>query len=132
MIREESIQIPFRYAAGETASRFLVALRDDQQILGARCGGCAKIICPARTICPLCGEKTAELSRVGPQGTLTAAAASADGTLFGLVRLDGADTALLHRLLSEAVQPGGRVRVRFATERRAHILDIDGFEELGQ
>jgi len=44
------------------------------------------------------------------------------------VRLDGADTGFLHRLLAAPGHIGQRVRVRFAASRRASILDIDGFE----
>ena len=46
------------------------------------------------------------------------------------MRLDGADTAFLHRLLAApaSCRIGQRVTARFAESRRASILDIDGFE----
>ena len=50
---------------------------------------------------------------------------------LGLIRLDGADGAMLHRLLgSQGWHAGARVRARFATDRAASIADIEGFEAL--
>jgi len=48
---------------------------------------------------------------------------------FALVRLDGADTVLLHRLLGTA-DIGGRVRAVLRPRRAASILDLEGFEPL--
>ena len=49
--------------------------------------------------------------------------------LYGLVKLDGAASAVLHRLLCSPAEAviGSRFRARFAGERRGHILDIEGF-----
>lgn len=127
MIREERVLIPFRYAAGETGSRFLMALRDEGRILGACCPACPRVVCPARSFCAACGETTTELVEVGPGGSLLSWTEVPGRGTFGLVRLDGADTAMLHRLLGAA--RSGRVRARFARERRGSILDIEGFEE---
>ena len=130
MIREGAIRIPFKYAAGRTGSRFLAALRDGKRILASRCGACARVAVPLRAFCPACGgDELAELE-VGPGGIIVAWTETPDAGSYALVRLDGADTGFLHRLLAA---PGGchigqRVRVRFAASRRASILDIDGFE----
>jgi uncharacterized OB-fold protein len=130
VIRESAIRIPFRYAAGEAGSRFLAALRDESRVLGGRCTSCGRVFVPLRSYCATCGSGTFEEIEVGPGGTVQAWTARADGTVFALVRLDGADTALLHRLLADPARSrsGMRVRARFAAERRASILDIAGFE----
>ena len=50
--------------------------------------------------------------------------------MLGLVRFDGADTVLLHRLLLEKRgEPtiGERVRAVFAPEREGSMLDVEGF-----
>jgi len=130
VIREGAIRIPFKYAAGRTGSRFLAALRASERILGSRCAACERVAVPLRAFCPACGGDELVDVPVGPGGTIVAWTETADAGNYALVRLDGADTALLHRLL---VAPGGcrigqRVRVRFAASRRASILDIDGFE----
>ena len=130
MIREESIQIPFKYAAGTAGSRFLVALRDDERILGSRCPACERVWCPLRAFCPQCGEEHVTDIEVGPEGVLVSWTEVVGSGAFALVRLDGADTALLHRWPKDAanVRVGVRVRARFATDRIGSILDLVGFE----
>lgn len=128
MIREDAIRIPFRYAAGTAGSRFLAALRDERRILGARCAACSKVHAPLRAFCAACGAGPLEEVGIGPGGIVQSWTERA-GVVFALVKLDGADTALLHRLL---VAPGEarigmRVEAQFAAERRASILDIAGF-----
>lgn len=127
---EEGVSLTFRYAAGKAASRFLAALRDEGRIYGTRCSQCGRVLVPARSFCPRCGVDTDEWVEVGPGGTLTAFTAR-DGQVFGLVRLDGADTDLVH-LLGES-EPGAwrvgmRVEAAFARERQGHILDIACFK----
>lgn len=130
MIVEGSVRLPFRYAAGRTASAFLTALRDEGIVLGARCSACGQVACPARSLCPHCGERAEELVEVGPEGTLVSWTEAPGRGAYGLVKLDGADTALVHRLLGpvDVRRVGARVRVRVAPERTASILDIEGFE----
>ncbi len=129
MIREEAIRLEFRYAAGRAGSAFLTALRDEGSLLGSRCVACEHVVCPARPFCGRCGEDTPDLVRVGPAGELVAATESPSRGAFGLVRLDGADGATLHRILGEAAI-GDRVRVRLNADRTASILDIAGFEPI--
>ena len=50
--------------------------------------------------------------------------------IFGLIRLDGANTSLLHYIgdvSPEAVQIGMRVKAKFSEIRRGEILDIACF-----
>ncbi|MBI5529451.1 MAG: hypothetical protein HY897_24255 [Deltaproteobacteria bacterium] len=131
MIREGSIHIPFTYAAGRAASRFLVVLRDEGRILGSPCPACRRVLCPARSFCPRCGEETGEPVVVDPAGTVVSFTETAAG-VFGLVRPDGADTAMLHRLLPAGAKwtIGARVRARLLPERTGSITDIEGFEPL--
>ncbi len=131
MILEGSIRLPFSYAAGVVGSRFLVALRDEQVILGGRCSDCGTVSCPARSMCPECGTHVDDLVEVGPGGTVEAWTEMPGKPAFGLIRLDGADTALIHHLLSGEGkwQPNTRVTARFAPERVGDINDIEGFEE---
>lgn len=116
------VNLEFRYAAGETASRFLVALRDEGRIYGARCPRCQRVLVPARSFCPRCGVDTAVWLEVGPAGTLIAAAPP-----FGLIRLDGADTNLVHRLSPGPWRAGRRVEAVFAGKRAGSINDIACF-----
>ncbi len=128
MIREESIRIAFRYAAGRAGSRMLAALRDDQVILGSRCADCARTMVPARPFCATCGGEDLQDVELGPGAQLVSCTATARG-LFALVRPDGADTAIVHRLLGapDDFSIGDRLRPVFAAERRGHIADLQGF-----
>jgi len=130
MILEGSIRLPFTYAAGVVGSRFLAALRDTKVILAAHCPDCGIVSCPARSFCPECGANVDDLVEVGPGGTVQAWTAMPGNAMFGLFRLDGADTALVHRLLDDEAtwEPGARVAARFARERVGSINDIEGFE----
>lgn len=74
---------------------------------------------------------------VGPAGTLVSwtelSQSTAGSRTFGLVLLDGADTAIVHRLI-DATAPwtaGSRVRARFGEARTGSILDIVGFAPEG-
>ncbi len=130
MILEGSVRLPFRYAAGASASTFLEALRDEGRILGSRCPACRQVLCPPRPDCPRCGERAAELVEVGPAGTLVSWTELPDRGNYCLVRPDGADTAFVHRLLEapEGLRAGTRVRARFAEDRSGGIADLAGFE----
>jgi uncharacterized OB-fold protein len=48
---------------------------------------------------------------------------------LGLVKLDGAETVLMHRILEgdEALEVGSRAEVVLKTERTGSILDVEGF-----
>jgi hypothetical protein len=133
------VNLQFSYAAGEAASRFLIALRDEKKIYGSRCPDCRRVLVPARSFCPRCYAETREWVEVGPVGTLAAFASApalprspAPALALALIRLDGADTALVHRVKAnpDVLRIGARVIAVFAETRRARILDITHFEPL--
>lgn len=130
MILEGTVRLPFRYAAGTTASTFLEALRHEGRILGSRCSSCRSVLCPPRADCAHCGKRTTELVEVGPAATLVSWTELPDRGTYGLVRPDGADTAFVHRLLDvpESLHGGMRVQPRFAEDRVGSIADLAGFE----
>ncbi len=132
MIREESINIPFQFAAGKAGSAFLVALRDRQQLLGSYCAACARTMAPARPFCPTCGGEELTNVDIGPGAILVAWTETPDRGIFALVRPDGADTAMVHKLIGslDGVHAGARLSAVFAAERTGHITDIEGFEIL--
>lgn len=117
MIREGAIHLPFRYAAGKSASRFFIALRDRNVILGSRCSACERVLAPARSFCPTCGDAPLKDQEIGPGGELLSWTHVQERGTFGLVMLDKADTAMVHRLLGEpgTMAHGLRVRARFVS-----------------
>jgi uncharacterized OB-fold protein len=130
------LAVSFRYTPGVGNAAFFEALRDRGVFLGSRCDHCSVTYVPARTFCERCLADLEPGPECGPGGELvswTVARVDVDGAPIepaphGLVRLDGADTVMLHRLL-DAAEPeiGMRVRAVVAEERSGSILDVEGF-----
>lgn len=133
MIREGNIKIPFNYAAGKAGTHFLVELRDNGRILASCCRNCGGATCPPRSFCSECGESDLEWVEVGPGGVLVSATELPGKGSFCLVRLDGAESVMLHRLLASSGRAvvGARVRARLRDSRNGSITDIEGFEVEG-
>ncbi|MFE7120902.1 Zn-ribbon domain-containing OB-fold protein [Streptomyces sp. NPDC057654] len=133
-----TVEFPFTRSLGPVQSAFLTGLRE-RVPLGVRTGD-GRVLVPPVEYDPVTAEELRELVEVAPTGTVTTWAwnpAPRPGqplpTPFAwvLVRLDGADTALLHALDApgpEAVRTGMRVRIRWAAERAGAITDIACFE----
>ena len=129
-----------RYTPGVAGTAFFTALRDRGVLLGSRCDGCSYTYVPARLFCERCFAELAADAEVGPGGALVSFTIGFVGIegepleepeTIGLVRLDGADSVLVHRVLNadEPLEIGERVEVvlRPEGERTGTILDIDGF-----
>ena len=131
--------VAFHYTPGVGNAAFFEALRARGAFLGSRCDACAVTYLPARIFCERCFAALGPGVECGPGGTLesyTVAHVDVDEATMqepvtvGLVRLDGADTVLLHRLLgAEDWDIGMRVEasLRPAGERVGSILDVEGF-----
>ncbi len=145
MVYQSRINVPYSWWAGDTASRFFIALRDEKRILGTKCGACNRVFLPPRKVCPTCFTENREWVDLSDEGTLISfsvarrpfAAIPADRkvpVIWGLIRLDGADTALLHYLDEvepEQVTIGMRVKAVFAEARKGAIRDITHFRPVG-
>jgi len=143
MVLEGKVDLPFSYSAGRTASRFLIELRDQQRIMGKRCPECSRVIVPAQLFCKECFTETDKWVEVGPEGSLISFTVvyreenhhpKETPLAYGIIRLDGADTSLVHLLAETDVaqlQLGMRVRAVFSAKRIGHILDIKHFESIG-
>ncbi|MCI3935183.1 Zn-ribbon domain-containing OB-fold protein [Streptomyces sp. AN091965] len=132
------VEFPFTRSLGPVQSAFLTGLRA-RTVLGVRTAA-GRVLVPPVEYDPETAEEIRDLVEVAATGTVTTWAwnpAPRRGqpldTPFAwvLVRLDGADTALLHALDAagpDAVRTGLRVRVRWAAERTGAITDIACFE----
>ena len=137
------LEFPYARSVGPVIGAFLTALRDGK-ILGAR--SASGVVVPPTEYDPVTGADVGELTEVGPGGVVTtwswAETPRRDQPLdrpfaWALVRLDGADTAMLHAVdagTPEAMSSGMRVTARFrpASERQGHIRDIECFEPAGR
>jgi uncharacterized protein len=133
-----TLEFPYRRSVGPVIGEFLGGLRDGR-VLGATTAG-GKVLVPPLEYDPDTGEPTGELVAVGEAGVVEHVAWIAEPLrhhpldrpfAWALVRLDGADTALLHAVdadTPDAVTVGSRVRIRWADEREGKITDIACFE----
>ncbi|MEU2562997.1 OB-fold domain-containing protein [Streptomyces longispororuber] len=132
------VEFPFTRSLGPVQSAFLTGLRE-RTVLGVRTAA-GQVLVPPVEYDPETAEEIRDLVEVAATGTVTTWAWNpaprrgqplATPFAWALVRLDGADTALLHALDApgpEAVRTGLRVRVRWAADRTGAITDIACFE----
>lgn len=130
------IEYPFNRTTGPVIGAFLTGLRE-QRVLGIR-GADGRVVCPPTEYDPQTGEPLTEMVEVGTEGVVTSwstVTTPRDGQplpghhTLALVRLDGADTAMLH-VVDGHVATGDRVRIRWADEREGLITDIAAFEPI--
>jgi uncharacterized OB-fold protein len=134
------LEISFDYtrSLGPTLSAFATALAE-RRIIGAR-GWDGRVHAPPFEYDPVTGAPPAHFVEVGPVGTVvswTWTDRPLDGQPlahpFGwaLIRLDGADTAMLHAVdagSADRMRTGMRVRPRWADSGGNGIIDITYFE----
>lgn len=137
---DQVLQVPFRYSAGEVASRFLIALRDEEAIYGIRCPGCNKVYVPPRAICASCFRENTDWVKLSGEGKIESFTEIhySETThpleapfVMGIVKLDGADTGMLHLLKGASpadLKIGRRVKAVFADQRIGHIMDLSHFQ----
>jgi uncharacterized protein len=135
------LEYPYKRSVGPVIGRFLAGLRDGR-IEGVRATS-GKVLVPAAEYDPETGEATEDFVEVGNAGEVTTWAWVADPRpkhpldrpfAWALVKLDGADTSLLHAVDAgdeSAMKTGMRVRARWRDERVGHISDIECFEPEG-
>src|SRR2546423_789927 len=105
-----SIPVSHRYTAGLAGERFFRALAERGLFLATRCARCSVVYCPATAFCERCLGAIDEELEVGPSGKLesfTVVRIGFEGerlaapVVVGLIRLDGADTCLVHRVRAD-------------------------------
>ena len=139
LIAPNILEYPYSRSTGPVIGHFMTALRDGR-IEGIRTGD-GRVLCPPTEYDPATGESLSADATVdvGPGGAVTTWAWVAQPRAqhlldrpfaFALIRLDGADTALLHMVdagKESAMQTGMRVQPRWRDERVGEIQDIEAF-----
>jgi uncharacterized protein len=134
------IELSFDYtrSLGPTLSRFMTGLAG-RSIVGAR-GSDGRVYVPPLEYDPVTGTAIDEFVGVADRGEVLSWSWTAEPLpgqpldrpfAWVLVKLDGADTGLLHALDAGStadVRTGMRVQARWATEPVGHIRDIVCFE----
>jgi uncharacterized OB-fold protein len=135
------VEYPFTRTVGPVQSAFFTGLREGV-LIGVRTTD-GRVLCPPVEYDPSTSEALTELVEVGTAGEVTTWAWITEPRTaqpldrpfaWALIRLDGADTAMLHAVDAgspEAMSTGMRVRVRWADEREGAITDIACFEPEG-
>ena len=131
------LEYTYRRSVGSVIGAFLTGLRE-KKILGIRSTS-GRVLVPPPESDPETGAALSELVEVGEVGTVTTwswvAAPRKNHPLrrpfaWALVRLDGADVAMLHvvdAVKIEAMKTGMRVRARWRDERVGGITDLECF-----
>ncbi len=136
------IPVSSNYTAGTGGQIFFHALKTHGKLIATRCGNCEQVYLPARSFCERCFAELTEQVEVKAAGRLvsfTICHVDLDGRplrrpeAFALVRLEGATTVMLHRLLgisdAEGIRIGSSVELVLKPEKHrvGSILDIEGF-----
>jgi uncharacterized OB-fold protein len=137
---EQTWDLSYRHALGETTSAFLGALAE-RRILGRRCPACGRVLVPARSFCDRDHVDTTDWVEVAGTGTIEMFTIvyepfrnlPAPPYALAYVTLDGADTALVGYVRGldltdrdaavAALAIGTRVEVRFADEPQGTAAD---------
>ncbi len=139
-VLNQAFELAYTYtrSTGPVVGRFLTGLRD-RQIIGIRASD-GRVIVPPMEYDPDTAEALSEFVDVAQEGEIVSwawvkhpreAHPSDKPFAWAMVRLDGADVAMVHWLHADdesEVRTGGRVRARWADETTGSINDIAGFE----
>ena len=131
-------RVRYRRSLGPVLGRFFNDLRD-QKLVGIRTRE-GRVLVPPQEYDPDTGEATGDFVEVGPGGEIVSWAWVTKPRTkqplkkpfaYALIRLDGADTSLLHAVDAgdeSKLAVGVRVKPRFAAEPTGGIRDIECFE----
>ena len=131
------LEYPYKRSLGPVIGRFFTSLREGR-IEGIRAAD-GRVIVPPTEYDPMTSEPLSEFVEVGTAGVVTSWAwvtrprpnhPRQQPFAWALVKLDGADTAMLHAVdagSESAMSTGMRVQVRWAAEREGGIKDIECF-----
>lgn len=137
LIAPSVVEYPFSRSTGPVIGAFFTALREGF-FVGIR-GSDGKVLVPPFEYDPYTSEELTEIVEVGSSGTVVTWAwvtEPLDGQPFdrpfawALIRLDGADTAMLHAVdvpTMDLMSSGMRVTARWREERVGHIHDVECF-----
>ena len=133
-----TIGYDFQRTTGPVIGAFLTGLRS-KKVLGIK-DSAGRVVCPPVEYDPTSGEPLTEMVEVADEGTITSwswvetvreGQPLATPHALALIKLDGADTSMLHAVdatVADAVSTGARVRIRWSDERRGLLGDIACFE----
>jgi hypothetical protein len=132
------LEYPFSRTVGPVQSAFLTGLREGV-VLGVRAVD-GRVLCPPAEYDPTTSDELTDLVELGETGTVATWSWEPEPRpnqpldrpfAWALIRLDGADTGLLHAVDAgspERMASGMPVRIRWNDQRVGSITDIACFE----
>jgi len=131
------LELPYKRTLGPVIGAFFTALRDGR-IVGSRTPR-GRVLCPPLEYDPETGEGVSQIVDLPDTGTVQSWSWVPQPQrkhplprpfAFALIRIDGADTALVHAVDAgsmDAMSTGMRVLPRWKSERIGYITDIEAF-----
>ena len=132
------IEYPYHRSVGPVIGRFFAALKE-RRITGVR-GADGRVLVPPIEYDPQTGDSLSDIVDLSDRATVTSWTWIAEPLpahpirrpfAFALIRIDGADTSMLHAVdagAESAMRTGMRVRARWRDETEGAITDIACFE----
>lgn len=142
LVADHRLTYTYTRSTGPVIGAFLTGLRE-RRVVGIRAAD-GRVLVPPAEYDPVTSAELTELVEVSDTGTVTTWAFNSIPLAgqpldrpfaWALVRLDGADTAMLAALDvpgPSAVRTGMRVRARWAEERVGSIRDLVCFEAVDE
>lgn len=135
LVARHVLEFNYTRSLGPTLTTFFTGLRD-RKIFGARTKT-GRVIVPPTPHDPDTGDAIDEMVEVASEGIVQTWSFVANPRpkhplqkpfAWALIKLDGADTAMLHALDAPEPATGMRVKARWADETVGYITDIVCFE----
>lgn len=132
--------VEYLYTAGTALEPFFKTIRDKGKFTGTKCNTCDITYVPPTTFCERCFARLDKIENVSNEGIIesfTTSYLDVDGNrlkepeVWGLVKLKGASTTLVHKLLCkpENARIGMKIVAKFKPQNKrvGGIEDIEGF-----
>jgi hypothetical protein len=132
--------VRYVYTVPEHLEKFFMELKGNGNFTGARCGQCKTVYVPPVHFCQKCFVRVTDKVAVADNGTLQAFTVARQGPegkplstpiVYGIVKLRGASTVMVHKVLAEPAKLKAGIRVKAVlkpqNKRRGSITDIEGF-----
>ena len=139
IVHHGRLAMPYRHSAGIAGSIFIRGLMK-KKIMAVKCPACNLTYVPPKTVCTECFGQMEEWVELEGKGTLLTyseinypmpAHPLPPPFIIGSVRVDGADTALIHIIGEvdiENIMIGMKVEPVFRENPQGSILDIKHFK----
>ena len=132
--------VRYVYTVPEHLEKFFMELKEKGSFTGARCEKCKTVYVPPVHFCEKCFLRVTGGVGVADSGTLqafTVAHQGLDGqklpapVVYGIVKLRGASTVILHRVLADPAKLKAGIKVKAVlkapNKRKGSMTDIEGF-----